>query len=389
MTIVKEKAGAIADELSGLRRKIHQYPEIGFKEYKTSQLICDRLHDLNIPFKSGIGNTGVVGIIEGVEPGPVIGLRADMDGLPIQEVSTVSYSSRNPGVMHACGHDAHLACLLGAAEILVTLRDDFKGTVKLIFQPAEEIDAGAQAMILDGVLDGPCPDAIFALHVDPDIPVGAIGLKDGPLYASVDTLRITVNGRSGHGALPHRAIDAITAASSIVMNLQTAVSREIDPVQPVVVSIGTFNGGKADNIIADRVILTGTARCIDPGVRNLLPEIVERICRETAASFRAGVTCEYQTMIPPLVNSPQMTEVIKNAAIALLGVDSIKKDSITMLGDDFAMFLNNIPGAYFHLGVKPTGKIESHGLHTSRFDIDEGALPIGAALLALIALEMG
>ena len=387
-TIIKEKAGAIAGDLSRIRRVIHQYPEIGFKEYKTSKLISERLQALVIPCKTGIGKTGVVGVIEGKCPGPVIGLRAEMDALPIQEESAVSYLSQTTGIMHACGHDAHIACLLGAAELLVSLKDKLMGTVKLIFQPAEELDGGAKAMLADGVLDAPRPDAIFALHVDPDLPVGSVGLKEGPLYASIDELRITVTGQGGHGALPHRGIDAIVAASAIVMNLQTAVSREIDPIQPVVVTIGTFNGGRAGNIMASRVDLTGTVRCVDPDIRASLPGIIERICRTTASSFRAGASCEYRELIPPLVNSPEMTGIVKESAAALLGAASIKEDSLTMLGDDFSIFLDNIPGAYFHLGIKSPGRGESCGLHTSCFDIDENALPVGAALLALIALRV-
>lgn len=385
--VLNRKAKDIAQDLTDIRRQIHRNPELGFEEKATAELICSRLEALDIRFRAGVGKTGVVGLIEGRGHEKTIGLRADMDALPVQEEADIPYASQIPGVMHACGHDAHVACLLGAAMLLASLRNEFHGNIKLVFQPAEEIDRGAKAVIADGGLENPRPDAFFGLHVDPELPVGCIGLKNGPVMAAIDNLKISVTGKGGHGALPHRCVDAIVAASSLVMNLQTAVSRETDPMKPTVVSIGTFNGGRAENIIASRAELSGTVRTIDPEVHQRIPEIIERICKNTAATFGAGVSLEYQRMIPPLVNSPEMADRVAESCTTLLGPNSVVETTASMVGEDFAFFLEGIPGAYFFLGAMGPVSKEVHGLHSGRFQIDESALPIGAALLAHTALS--
>jgi len=384
--MIKAGAADIADALIDIRRQIHRHPELGFEEKATADLICNRLETLKIPFRVGVGKTGVVGLIKGCATGKTIGLRADMDALPVQEKNDTSYVSRKPGVMHACGHDAHVSCLLGAAMLLAPLREEIKGNIKLIFQPAEEIDLGAKAVLDDGGLENPRPSAIFALHVDPELLVGNIGLKKGPLMAALDSIKISVSGKGGHGALPHTCVDSIVAASAMVMNLQTAVSRETDPMKPAVISIGAFNSGHTDNIIASRADLTGTVRALDPDTHRKIPAIIRRICKSTAASFGAEVDVDYQRMIPPLVNSPEMTDRVKAACQAILGAVSIKEAPVSMLGDDFSFFLRDIPGCYFRLGVrKPDGET-ADSLHNERFDIDECALPVGASILAYAAL---
>jgi amidohydrolase len=387
---LKQKAGNLSEEFIGIRRQIHQNPELGFKEEKTAQLICEKLKNLGIRFRAGVGKTGVVGIIEGTGKGKTVGLRADMDAVPVWEEANVPYASKNPGVMHACGHDAHVACVLGAAVLLVSLSNQFKGRVKLVFQPAEEIDLGAKAMMEEGVLESPRPDAFFALHVDPDLLHGTVGVREGPLMAAIDTIRISVSGKGGHIAMPHRCVDAIVAASALVMNLQTSVSRNTDPIKPIVVSIGTFNAGQSENNIASRADLTGTVRTLDLDVHRTIPEIIERICRNTAATFGAGISMEYQRMLPPLVNSKQMAAIVAESCEALLGHESVIEAPISMGGDDFAFFLKEVPGCYIRLGTKNASSDMIHSLHNGLFDLDEQSLHLGAALLAhtaLIALE--
>lgn len=380
------KAKDITEELTKLRRQIHRTPELGFEEKMTARVICDKLKALGIKFRSGVGKTGVVGLIKGRGDGKTVCLRADMDALPVQEENEVPYASQKKGIMHACGHDAHVACLLGAANLLAPLREQFQGNIKLVFQPAEEIDQGARAVLSDGGFESPRPDAIFGLHVNPELPVGSIGLREGPLMAAIDTIRISMKGKGGHGAMPHKCIDAVVAASALVMNLQTAVSREVDPIQPTVISIGTFHGGQAENTIASQADLTGTVRTLDPKMRQSLPDIVERICQNTAASFGAKVSLDYQQLTPLLVNSPEMVDKVAEASTACLGAKSLVEAPISMVGDDFAFYLKEVPGAYFYLGARNVNEV--HALHSSCFDIDESALPLGAAILAYTALLM-
>lgn len=382
---IKKKSQDLAEELVKIRRRIHRKPELGFEEKASAQLICNQLDRLGVSYQSGVASTGVVGVIEGSGPGPTVGLRADMDAVPVQEETNAPYASRIPGVMHACGHDAHVACLLGAIMLLTDLKDQFYGRVKFIFQPAEEIDLGAKAVIADGGLDDPRPDAFFALHCNPDIPAGFIGLRTGPVMAAIDTIKIAVIGRGGHGAMPHKCTDAIVAASALVMNLQTVVSRIIDPLKPTVVSIGTFSAGRAGNIIASQADLTGTVRCVDPEVHKLLPQIIKNICEKTSDSFGAEVGLEYQPMVPPLVNSPEMVTKVSQSCQALLQPDKVVDVPLSMGGDDFSFFLNEIPGAYFHLGVSSPDRTTA-GLHNCLFDIDERCLPLGAAVMAHTAL---
>lgn len=385
---LKVQAQSISAKLSETRRAIHRRPELGFQERETAKLICSKLMDLGIEFKKDVGKTGIVAVIEGHDNGRTIGLRADMDALPIQEETGAPYASESAGIMHACGHDAHIACLLGAAELIAPLIHRFKGNVKLIFQPAEEIDSGAKAVIKDGVLSSPRLDAIFGLHVDPAIPVGRALIKKGTWMAAIDTFRISVLGRGGHAAAPHRCIDAIVAGSSIVMNLQSLVSRMIDPVQPVLVTIGTFNAGSAENIIAGQAELTGTVRCVDPSVHQAIQEIIETICQHTAASYKAEISLDYRRRIPPLVNDAVMTDRAIQSIEAVLGPNSVNDDSVRMGGDDFSCFLAEVPGAYFHLGAGDPKAEDVKALHTSCFDIDERCLPLGAAILAHTALTM-
>ena len=267
VAVTIEDAYAVQPELIRIRRKLHQHPELGFELEQTVTLISDFLNAHSIPHKNDVGGSGIVALIEGDLPGPVVGLRADMDALPIEEQNEVDYASQTKGMMHACGHDLHTSCLLGAARLLSPLRSQIHGSIKLIFQPAEETDAGAAAMLADGVLDNPGVEAIFGLHNYPGLPTGCIAVRNGPLMSSVDIFRILIEGKSGHGAVPDKAVDALLAAASVVLQLQTIVSRNISPFKEAVVTVGRFQAGTADNIIAETAELLGTARTLDPEIR--------------------------------------------------------------------------------------------------------------------------
>lgn len=386
---IRARAQDLQQELVNMRRKLHSHPELGFEETQTAKLICKKLDQLGVKYQSGVAGTGIVGVIEGCDSGPTVGLRADMDALPISEESRKPYMSKISGVMHACGHDAHVACLLGAIEVLVELRKSIRGCIKFIFQPAEEIDLGAKAIIAAGGLKYPKPDAFFALHCNPDIPVGYVGLRSGIVMASIDNIRIEVTGLGGHGAMPQKCVDSIVAASALVMNLQTVTSRAIDPLKPVVMTVGTFRAGTASNIIAEKAELTGSIRCLDSEVQQLLPNIIQNICDKTALTFGADVELDYENRVPVLINSKSMTDIVRRSTLAVLGEDKVLDIAASMGGDDFAFILKEVPGTYFHLGVGSSEKTRM-ALHNSQFDIDESCLSIGAAVLAssaMLALE--
>lgn len=383
-----QEAQGISRRIVDLRRSIHRNPELSFEERETARLVAGTLAELAWTCREGVGGTGVVATLQGVGPGRTVALRADMDALPVDEETGLSFASRNPGVMHACGHDAHVACVLGAAMLLAGRRDSFAGRVKLIFQPAEEVDLGAKAVIRDGGLADPVPEAIFGVHCNPEIPVGKVGLRSGPLMAAIDNFSLAVLGRGGHGAYPHQCRDAVVAACALVMNLQTLASRRVDPLKPAVISVGSFHAGQANNIIAARAELEGTVRCLDPDVHAELPAAVERICRNTALTFGVEASLDYERMLPPLVNAPEMTAMVGGAVQALLGRGCLVDIAPSMGGDDFAIYLEKVPGAYVHLGVKPPEQQDVVGLHNGSFDIDEACLPLGAALLAHLALAV-
>lgn len=382
MEDIAEKAGNIAGVLSKIRRDIHQHPELSMQEHRTAGIIAEFLENAGIEVQRGVAGTGVVGILRGSSPGRCVALRADMDALPIEEKSNAEYASVNKGVMHACGHDVHTACLIGAAMILSGIRDSLPGTVKFIFQPAEEINNGAKRMIEAGVLADPGFDVIFGLHTAPAIRAGKIGIKPGPLMAAVDTIGISVLGVGGHGAVPDSARDAIVAASSVIQNLQTIVSRKISPFDQVVVSIGTIHGGQAWNIISDRVEMTGTVRTYNAVTREKMPELMGNIIDHTCSALGTTGELEYRFDLPPLVNDPECAEIGRNAAIAVLGMENVVEPSSSGGGEDFAVFLEHVPGAFFFLGI--SGK---HEWHHPEFDVDELCLPTGAAVLAQTAWD--
>ena len=372
---------ALSAELTETRRVIHRHPELGFQEVRTSGLVAQRLRALGLAVTEGVARTGVVGLLEGGRPGKTILLRADMDALPIQEGSGAEYASEVPGVMHACGHDAHTSMLLGAARILAARRDRLAGCAKFVFQPAEEGPGGALPMIEAGVMRDPPVDLAFGLHLINDFPVGTVALRAGPVMASMDTIGITVRGRGGHGALPHQTVDAIVVAAHVVTALQTLASREISPTVPVVVSLGTIHGGFRHNVIAPEVSLTGTVRTYDEGLRKTLPERIERIVGQVCQAFRGEGEVRYEFGYPVTVNDPAMTTLCREVATAVVGPERVQTLDAMMGSEDMAYFLQAVPGCFLFLGSSSAAKGLTAPHHSAEFDFDEACLPIGVQLL--------
>ena len=370
------------------RRTIHSHPEMGYKEEQTSTLVQARLRELGIPFKSGLAKTGVVAQIKGeLGDGPCVLLRADMDALPIEEQSGVPFSSEVPGVMHACGHDAHTAMLLGAAELILDRKSTFAGTVKLMFQPAEEGGGGAAKMIDDGVLDEPKVDAAFMLHVWPDLTAGEVACGPGPQLAGADAFTITVKGRGGHGARPHETVDPVVVGAQIVLAMQTLVSREVNPVVPAVVTLATFNAGTVSNVIPDRAVIKGTIRAFDDLLFKHLEQRVREVAHGVASSLRASVDVEFEMSYPPSVCDPDMAAHLSSSVGSVIGSESVFESIPEMGAEDFAFVLQQVPGAMLWLGVKNPAWISPKPVHTATFDIDESALPIGSSAMAGVALD--
>jgi len=377
MDIFKE-AEKVEKEVIELRRKIHMYPELGFEERKTSEVVYDYLKNLGIEVKR-IAKTGVVGTLKG-NGSKTIAIRADMDALPIQEENDVEYASQIPGRMHACGHDVHTAILLGTAKLLANMKDKLKGNVKFIFQPAEETTGGALPMIEEGVLENPKVDAIIGLHVDPELQVGQIGITYGKAYASSDMIDIIVKGKSSHGAEPHKSVDAIVIAANIVNILQTVVSRKANPLSPIVLTIGTIEGGYARNIIADKVRMSGIIRMMEEEKRDEIVEMVEKICDNTAKVMGGEVEFRRTRSYPCLVNHKGMTDLIKETAFPLLGEGNVIEVAPTMGVEDFAYFLQKVPGSFYKLGCGNKEKGIDKPIHNNQFNIDEECIKIGLAV---------
>ena len=379
-----EKAKALGDELIRLRRDIHQHPELSFQEHRTAALVAGMLQEIGIEVQCGVGRTGVVGHI-GTGDGPTIAIRADMDALPIAEANDVPYHSLNEGVMHACGHDAHTAILLGAAQLLRQsfMEEEWSGNVRLLFQPAEENPdedgiSGATAMIDDGALQD--VDAAIALHVWSDLPAGICYFRDGHSLASVDSFKAWIRGQGGHGAYPHQSKDPLFMLAPILTTLYAIPSRQINPLRESVVSLGQIHGGTAANIIPAELFLEGTIRAYDPEVRTRLQAEVRRalqISETLGGSYDFDLTCGY----PALKNDPQVNDWLRSAARDLLGQDKVAEEEFGMGAEDFAYMTQRAPGAMFMLGAALPDGIERHH-HRDDFDIEEDILPIGAAVLA-------
>ncbi|HHV73011.1 MAG TPA: amidohydrolase [Clostridia bacterium] len=385
---IKQKAEELKPVLVELRRKIHAHPELGFEEEKTAALIAETLQKLEFEVQTGIAKTGVVGLLRGEKAGKTIAFRADMDALALQEENDKPYASLHPGKMHACGHDAHTTSLLGAAMILKELQNNLPGNIKFIFQPAEESTGGAKPMIEEGVLANPQVDAIFAPHVWPDYPAGKITVQYGPTMAAPDYFEIEITGKSGHGALPHKSIDAIIVACQVVNSLQTIVSRKRDPLDPLVLSIGTIQGGSAFNVIADRVKMTGTVRTFNLETREKMPLLMEEIISGICKAFGADYKFKYEKYFPPTINDEKMTAIAEKSAAKIVGKENvIVETKPSMGGEDFSFFLQEVPGSYIKIGINNPAKGIIYPLHHPKFDLDEDVLPITAALMAQIAWD--
>ena len=370
-------------EVVATRRYLHQHPELGLSEFNTSDFIAKRLTELGYEVTRGLGKTGVVATLKNGTSTRSVGIRADIDALPIREETGAEYASKNEGLMHACGHDGHTAMLLGAAKIIAERRN-FDGTVHLIFQPAEENFGGAKLMIEDGLFTRfPC-DAVFGLHNDPGLPFGKIYVKDGPIMAAVDECRLVINGRGGHGAEPQDTADPIVAGASIIMALQTVVSRNIHPLDPSVVTVGAFNAGIASNVIPERAEMVMTIRSFDPAVRDKLEKRIRAIAEGQAASYGMTVTIEYNRGYEATVNHKAETDFVRDLARRAVGEENLGEISRPMMGsEDFAYMLAERPGSYFFLGTRRTDN--DPPLHHPRFDFNDDALPIGTAFWVELA----
>ena len=387
MNHLLEEANHILPELIEIRRALHKHPEIGLKEYWTTQFITEKLKDLNIDILPWGGETGVVGLLKGAKPGPVVAIRADIDALPIEEENDVSYRSENKGVMHACGHDVHATYALGAAMLLAKHRESLAGSVKFIFQPAEELNVAAKQMIANGVLENPKVDAIFGAHNMPQMPVGQIGLKPGPLMAATETIFITVNGKSGHGAMPHMAHDTVVAAAAIIQGLQTLVSRQVDPLQAAVVSICSIHAGHAYNVIPDKLEMLGTVRTFDARLREEMPKKMQKLVENTATAYGCTAELNYRKDIPAVDNPGELVDYCRNALLKLFDKDSIIAPTPAMGGEDFAYYQQKVPGVFLWIGSGNEAKGIVNGWHHPRFDVDENTLQYGAAAFAQLAMQ--
>ncbi len=374
-------APADLDELVAVRRDLHAHPETAFEEVRTSALVTDRLRSLGLAPRTGVGRTGVVAMVDGARPGRTMMLRADMDALPIHEANDVPYRSTVDGKMHACGHDCHTSILLGVTKRLLAERDQLAGRVKLCFQPAEEKGGGAEAMIADGVLQDPRPEAAFGLHVWQDLDVGKVGVTRGAWMASVDEFDVTVRGKGAHAAQPEQGIDPVVCLAHMVTALQTLVSRETDPFHQAVVSVTRLEAGTAFNIIPETASMNGTVRTFDPALWKAIPGRFERIVHGVAQAFGCEAEIRYQRYNQPTVNDPRMCEFAHAAAAEVVGEANVLTDVRTMGGEDFSAFAMQVPGCFIAIGSRNTARGLTWGHHHPRFDVDEACLAIGAEVL--------
>jgi amidohydrolase len=375
----------INSELIAFRRDLHSYPELSFEESETAAKVALELRKLGLEVKTNVGGHGLVADLCGNLTGRTIALRADMDALPIQELTSFPFASERPGVMHACGHDAHTTILLGAAKLLVEQKEHLAGKIRFIFQSAEEINAGAKAMIAEGVLKE--VDEIYGLHNLPTLSAGKVSTRYGAMMGSVDRIEISIEGKGGHGAIPDQSIDPIVAASAIVMGLQTAVSREISPFDPVVVTIGSIHAGDANNVIPHQAKLTGTIRTFSSEVKEHMSQRLNRIVGHIAEAYRCKATLDYIEQVTVLVNTDDCVSAVDKIVDDLLGSNNRIEAAPTMAGEDFSIYLNTIPGCFFWLGSGPEEAAElAFGLHHPKFAVNEACLPLGASLMAAIAM---
>jgi amidohydrolase len=378
-------------EIIRTRRFLHMNPELGNREFETANLIASRLLSFGLEVKSGIAKTGVTGLLRGAEQGLTIGLRADMDALPIQELTNLPFKSLNPGVMHACGHDIHVAIALGTAKIMSALKEKINGNIKFIFQPAEEGTpageaGGADVMIQEGVLENPPIRAILGLHVWPEN-LGQVYFSPGPIMASSDWFQVVIEGKSSHAARPHEGIDAIALSSQVIVSLQSIVSRAVDPTDPVVVTIGKIVGGTKANIIAEKVTIEGTIRTLSETNRKKIPRLIEDVVRGVTHSFGASYVFQYKKGAPPLYNHPDLASILAPTLSRTLGEGNVWDIKPQMVAEDFSYFSQKIPGFYFFLGVKDPEKPSIAPLHNPYFNPDERSIVLGIRIMCHLLFD--
>lgn len=384
-----EEARAIEHEIISTRREIHQRPELAYHEEATAKLVAERLEALGVEVRKGVGGTGVLGVLKGLGKGRVVALRADMDALPLDEMADVEFKSKVKGVMHACGHDTHVAMLLGTAKLLAGHREDLQGTVKFLFQPAEEHGGrgGAMPMIEDGVMENPKVDFVFGLHIDSDEKSGVFGIKGGAIAAAPDTFVIKVKGRGGHGSAPHQTVDPVYVAAQVIIGVQAVSSRMIDPVQPFVISVGAVHSGTKENIIPDEAVLEGTIRTLDEATRKRAKTKVAEVARGVCKAFGAMAEVEFEEdAYPVTVNDAKVTEQAMRILRKIPGTRVRIKEPI-LGGEDFSRFLHEAPGTFYFLGTNNPAKGCVYPNHSSRFKVDENVLKFGTASLATLAME--
>lgn len=393
MTIspIMEKAASLSGKLTELRQKFHANPELPWQEKETSLFVEEYLRNLGLEnIRRGFGGTecGVAADLRGAKPGPCVALRGDMDALPLEEENDLPYRSTRPGVMHACGHDAHTAILLGAAEILASMKEDLSGTVRFLFQPAEEAgyNSGAPRMIEEGALEG--VDAVGGLHVWSLLPAGKLGCRVGPVMASADIWDLKIQGKGGHGAMPHKAVDPTVTAATVISTLQTVVSREMDPQETVVLSVGKMEAGTAVNIIPDTARVAGNVRTTSRDIRAQMEGIMKRVADGICAAMRCTAELTYTPIYPVTVNDPEVTAVMRSAAAEMLGEDNIEEVPVAMGSEDFSYYGEKVPSAYVFLGIADDTKGTGNQHHNPRFNVNDDVLPSGAAILAGFAVRM-
>jgi len=386
---IKKLAASYSQEMITARRHLHAYPELGFREFNTAAYIADKLKEYGISFKTGIAETGIVGEIKGKNPSiKTIALRADMDALPIIEANDVEYRSTNAGIMHACGHDVHIACLLGAAKILIELKEEFQGTIKLFFQPSEEaFPGGAIKMIEEGVLSNPTVENVFGQHVLPTLQAGKIGLRPGRYMASTDEIYLTVKGKGGHAATPELYINPLNIAAAILLKLSEEFNKHKPSDTPSVLAFGRITGDGRTNIIPDEVKLEGTMRTFDEAWRAEAQEMISSIATSTAKELQGSCDVHLAKGYPVLVNDDELTQKVKQDAIAYLGSDNVVDLEMRMTAEDFAYFSQKVPSCFYRLGVRNEERGIVSNLHTSAFDVDESCISTGMGLMAWIAIS--
>jgi amidohydrolase len=382
---IKEYVQTKLPEIIELRRALHKIPETGFNEVKTSSFIARTLEQAGFEVTTGIAKTGVTALLKGNGPGKTLLLRSDIDGLPIAEETDLPFASTHPGFMHACGHDGHMAILLGTAMILKKLKDQFSGQIKFVFQPAEEGPGGAKPMIEEGVLDNPKVDYALGLHLWASIPENKIALKAGPFMAAMDRFDLDIIGKGGHGAMPHLCKDPVDAAAQVINTLQRVVSRQMNPLSPTVVTIGTIQGGAAFNIIPDKVHLSGTTRTLDKevwkGWESRLEHIINGVCTAAGVKYKL----DYQPGYPPLINDSAVTEIARQAAVETVGSENVIEAEATMGGEDMAFYLEQVPGCYAFIGIGTPGCAPHHNSH---FAFNEEVLGTGVKYLCNLVMEI-